>query len=149
MLDRHGGSPPLRLTDVVALLQCDINLPSNWDDFFEQSGLLHASSDDQRRFRRRNMRALAALEYRQTAPALRRGPGWFRVYLKDVSVGGLSFIHSEQLFPLERMRMLLPDDELAKILPERVESIVEITRCVRIQDRCFVVGACFVDDFGS
>jgi hypothetical protein len=146
MLDSDDASCRLCLTDVVSLLQCDIELPPDWNDFFDQSGMLCATSDDQRRFRRQEMRVFAALEYRQTAPALYRRPGWHRVYLKDIAHGGLSFVHSEQLFPLERMRMLLPDERFSKILPERVECIVEIIRCVRIEDRCYVVGTCFVDD---
>ena len=149
MLDRDYDISDLRLADIVGQLECSIELPSQWGDFFESSGMLPAGPRDQRRYPRANLRVRAALQYRQTALTLPRSPGWHQVYLKDISRGGVGFVHSEQLYPLERMHMVLPGEKTAKVLRHRIECIVEVMRCMRVQERCYVVGARFVPDVGG
>ncbi len=150
MLDENNDESYLRLAETVGQLRCNIDLPEDWDDFFRESGMMPPGGrHDQRRHVRMHMRVRAGLEYRQTAPVLPRTPEWHQVYLRDISRGGLAFVHSEQLFPLERMRMVLPDERIAAVLPGRVECIVEVSRCTRIQGRCYIVGAHFVNELTS
>jgi hypothetical protein len=95
--------------------------------------------DDRRRFARllcRGAHHRAALKYAATFPALPRAVGWYGVYTLDISRGGCGFLHSEPLFPGERMEILLLGG---------ARHWIEITRCERWQERCFVVGAQFVE----
>ena len=134
MLDIENDAPPL--ADLLDSLPCEIELPAKWEDYFDKTGLLATGPEDKRRCPRFYLRAFAALETRQTFPALARPHQWHRVYTKDVSRGGLCFLHSEQLFPRERMRILMG--------PEGQQHAIAITRCTRIQDHCFEIGARFV-----
>ncbi len=79
---------------------------------------------------------LVALEHRQTLPSLPRARAWFAVYVVDLARSGLGLLHGEPLYPKERLRVVLPDGSLKQI---------EIVRCQRLDERCFSIGARFVD----
>jgi hypothetical protein len=130
------GHQVQELVEAVGPLQCEIQLPSSWQDELAQAGRAPTRYDERRRHLRYHFRVCGALEYRQTFPALPRPNGWHQVFTKGLSRGGLSFLHSEQLFPRERMRILLPGQEI---------SCVEIAWCARVQERCFQIGARFVE----
>ena len=145
MLELKDESGRLRLADAIAKLQCEIELPESWDDFFEISGLACSSTFDKRRAARWKNRALAGLLYRTTFPVLPRGEGWHPIYIKDLSRSGAAFVHSEQLFPLERMRILVIDDRSSRLLQNHCLRTMEIVWCKRVQDKCFEVGSRFID----
>jgi hypothetical protein len=135
------------LADAVGQLPCDIELPPSWNDFFDhpESRPLREVPIEKRRYARRYLRAYAGLQYRQTAPVLRRPMMWHRVYMTNLSQGGILFLHAEQLFPLERMWMILPDPRVREFVPDPEDCIIEVVRCHRIQDHCFEIGARFVE----
>ena len=137
MLDRDHAMRPL--AEVLASLRCEIELPPSWQDRPGKTGSLATGSEQTRRFARRCFCMPAALRHLQTFPALSRPETWCRVYTKDVSRDGLSFLHSEQLFPRERTQLILIDG---------TRRTVEAVRCRRIQDRCFEVEARFVEGPG-
>jgi hypothetical protein len=56
--------------------------------------------------------------------------------MMDLSRSGLRFLHGEQLFPLERMRVVLPDGK---------RRLIEVKWCRRVQDRCYEVGCTFTE----
>ena len=114
--------------------RCEAEPPSSWADFFSRHGMTPTCPNDRRRFRRVYFRGTASLEYRQSFPACPRSRARYRVCTKDLSRGGLAFLHSEQLFPRERMSIVLPDGKAHDI---------EVVRCRRIEPRCFEIGAVF------
>jgi hypothetical protein len=120
----------------VGPLKCDLRFPDAWKDRFDQTGPLPSRYSDRRRYVRYHFRVWAALEHRQTFPALPRPRGWHKILTIDLSRGGLSFLHSEPLFPRERMQF---------VLPGQLARIVEVVWFTRIQDRCFHVGGRFVE----
>ena len=120
---------------ILAKCRCEIELPPTWHDFFEKTGLLTGAYDEKRRFRRSHFRGCAVLRYGQTFPSLSRPSTWHKVYTKDISRCGLGFLHSEQLFPRESMRVILPDGS---------QRTIEVVRCRRLKRRCFEIGARFV-----
>jgi len=136
MLERDGARRAI--AEMLDRLECEVELPSSWEDFFERTGRLATLPGDKRRYPRHYLRVAAALQHRQTFPALPRAAAWHKVYTKDISRCGLAFLHSQQLFPRERMRIILPDGQ---------SRIVEVLRCRRIQRRCYEVGARMVEGF--
>ena len=148
MLDGDDDTTRRRLAETVGLLPWNVNLPK-WARCVEEFGQMSAShpTNEERRHARMHLASLAGLEYRQTSQALPRQPEWHKVYVKDISLSGLAFLHGEQLYPLERMKMILPDERLLKLLPNRISCIVEVVRCSRLQERCYFVGAEFVDEY--
>ena len=125
-----------KLVQTVGPLKCDLELPDAWKDRFRQTGRLPGKYTDRRRHPRYHFRVCAALEYRQTFPTLPRPKGWHKIFTNDLSRGGLSFLHSEPLFPRERMQIALPGQGA---------KIIEVVWCARVQDRCFQIGARFVE----
>ena len=106
-------------------LPCRIELPEEWDDFFALSGVSDPKFDDRRRFSRRRHRRKAILE---------RNDVFFTVYTKDVSRIGIGLLHPEQLFPGERVKIWLPG---------KLRFALRVTRCLRIQKRCYECGTNF------
>jgi hypothetical protein len=123
---------------LVGPIECKIELPSSWSDFFDRRGRLRGALEDKRRFPRIYLRASAAVQYRQSFPALPRPETWHKVYTKDVSRTGLGFLHSEPLYPMEQLCLVLPDGCCRRI---------EVVRCRRIGPRCFEIGAVFIKEF--
>jgi len=124
--------------EVIAQLPCNVQLPADLERDFERTGPVPACPNDGRQSHRvywRGAEFTAALEYQQTLPAVPRCQGWHRVYIVDISKRGISLLHSEQLFPGERMRTLLVTGD---------HRTVQIAWCRRLGDRCFRVGARFV-----
>jgi hypothetical protein len=143
MLEHESVVPP-ELNDIINRLHCDIELPPSMADFFDASGILPTTVDERRRFARMDLRTFGALQYRQTFPVLDRMPGWHRVYTKDLSRGGLGFLHSEQLYPQEQMFLLLPAESTETTISRGQKFIVEVRRCRRLGNRCYQIGCCFV-----
>jgi len=136
MLEHDGARQAIG--EILDRLECKVELPSSREEFFEPTGRLPTIPGDRRRYPRHYLRAVAALQCRQTFAALPRPAAWHKVYTKDISRCGLAFLHSQQLFPRERMRIILPDGQ---------PRIIEVLRCRRIQERCYEIGARMVEDF--
>lgn len=126
------------LVKTVGPLKCAVELPAEWQDYFERTGQVPGRYQERRRHPRYYYRVCAALQHRQTFPALNRPTEWYQVYANDVSRGGLSFMHGEQLFPRERMPI---------VLPRLGMSTIEIVWCLRVKRHCFHVGARFLEQF--
>ena len=125
----------MKTPDMIALLPCEVQLPDTWVEGANEADGFVAVHRDCRRFHRRGFCSIAALEYRQSFPSMRRPSIRHRVYTIDLARGGLSFLHSEQLFPREWAGIILLDGS---------DHEIEIIHCRRIQDRCFEIGARFI-----
>ena len=147
MLDSQAEVDGARLAEQIARLTCNIELPLTWTDFFQESGLVRAELPEKRRHLRWKNRTTAGLFYQQTYAALPRPEQWHPIYLKDLSRSGVAFIHYEQLFPLERLRICFLDDMSVRLLPKDKEMIrdVEVAHCRFVQPNCFEVGVRFID----
>lgn len=144
MLDFKDKGDRQRLANAITKLNCEIELPKSWAGFFDESGLAGGDGGDNRRFPRWRNRVLAGLFCQSTFPALCRSEQWHPIYLKDVSQGGVALIHSAQLYPLERIRILLVDDHCSLLLRNCYLRAAEVRWCRRIQAKCYEIGACFV-----
>ena len=114
-------------------------------DFFKTSGLTQSGMSDARQSARWKNRVVGGLLCRTTFPVLPRSEEWHPIYIKDLSRSGAAFIHSEQLYPLERIRILVTDDRSSRLLRNDCLRTMEVVRCRRVEDNCFEVGARFVE----
>ena len=121
---------------LLSKLSCDVQVPSEWTDFFSRQGMLPSIEGDRRRFGRKYMPGKAVLEITNTLPSINRQQLVHAVYTRDISRGGISFLHVDQLYPGEAGRLWLPDRRLP----------VEVVRCSRVNSQCYVVGATLPDD---
>ncbi len=108
-----------------------VEIPTELDDFFEPTGPLPRVLHDQRRFPRHYYRKRAILEQKD---------GLSRVFMINLSRESISFLHSQQLFPLDRVRLWVEAGVCMK---------VKIVRCRRIEDRCFECGARLLSNEGD
>ena len=93
--------------------------------FMQAHGAMPLHFESQRSFHRFYLRGKAVLK---------RGDETFGAYSKDVSRQGVGFLSPVQLMPLEQVRLRIPSAELC----------LEVTRCRRITNQCFEVGARFI-----
>ncbi len=132
MLDR---SDVLILAEKINALPCHVKLTEALRNGLERTGPMPSGPDDGRRSPRhyyRGSKRRAAVEYRGSLPALPRAKAWFNVYLGNVARQGIGFLHHEPLFPLERMRVILPIGAMHEI---------EVKWCRRLGDSCYEIGA--------
>lgn len=121
------------LDRALGALPCAVDVPREWIDFFSKSGPVPADPHERRRFPRFYLRRRALLEYQTTLGAFERAEAKCCVYTRDLARDGVSFLHVEQLFPNERMRLWLPDRQFE----------FHVVRCLRHNERCFEIGASF------
>jgi hypothetical protein len=136
MLDSGGRQADI--AQWIFSLPCHVQFPPKLREELERSGAVPVPSDDVRRHRRifcRGEKHRAALELRQTLPALPRATNWQCVYTSDFSKSGCGFIHSSILYPGERVRMVLLTGS---------QRCVRITWCRRLDNSCYAVGGQFV-----
>lgn len=107
-------------------LGCQVELPADWGDFFQHSGMTPIEYDDRRTYARMHLRGKAVY---------RHGGSYFAVYTRDVSRSGVAFFYMEQLFPGERGRIWLANG---------LSHDVEVARCRRRSKTCYECGARFV-----
>jgi hypothetical protein len=124
------------LIEAVGPLVCEVNLPEAWEP--GRKGPLPKRLDERRRYPRFHYCVCAALQHGSTFPSLHRAPAWHKVFTKDLSRGGIAFYHGEQLFPRERMPL---------VLCGHGTGTIEVVRCLRVQEDCYLVGARLVERF--
>lgn len=132
MLEAYDSEQLERLLDS---LPYRVAMPPDMADFFTKTGTLPTVPSDFRRFGRRRLRQEAVCEVTTTLPAIERECGYHRVYLRDISRGGISFLHSEQLFPLEQVVLWTHAGKLRSL----------VCRCVKKSDNAYEVGAKFAE----
>jgi len=103
-------------------------------DFFAKAGPLPTAWDDSRRFPRFYYRAQvqATIHPFRGAP---QPPVQCSVLTRDLSRGGLNIMHSDQLFPGQRIELVLLDG---------VRRLVEVCWCRRLGKGSYSVGCRFL-----
>ena len=93
-------------------------------EYFNAQGPAPLFHDNRRTFHRYFMRGKAVLK---------RGETMIGTYTKDVSRQGVGFLSPVALLPKERVKLRVPATELS----------LEVTRCRRLDPKCFECGARF------
>ncbi len=122
----------LDLRNSRELIKCHWNsldlrpeLPCSEKEYWNQSGPVRVQADSQRRYNRTYLRGIGILHCKE---------GDLAVYVKDLSRMGVGFYSPVQLFPCDRVELQLSGKKLLRL---------QITRCLRIRDRCFECGSVF------
>src|SRR5262249_23084401 len=95
--------------------------------YFSAQGPGPVRYDNRRTYHRFFMRGKAVLK---------RGQATFGIVTKDISRQGVAFLSPVPLLPKERVKLRVPTAELS----------LEISRCRRVDEKCFECGARFVLD---
>jgi hypothetical protein len=132
VLDQVSETSPLK--ELLSTCACRLLISDVADRLLKGQGLGSGSPADVRRYPRYATQGWGALQYQPTFPSLTRAPELHAVLLVNLSRGGLAFLHSEQLFPREQLRVTLPDGTSRTVL---------VTRCHWLGPSCFMVGGEF------
>jgi hypothetical protein len=124
------------LNRLLEACECDVAVPSEWQDRLTRRGVIPSISGDRRKYIRHYFNGRSVLEYDETFSSIPREHTTAQVVTRDLSRNGIGFLHSEQLFPGERVSLWLPIGKRTYV----------VARCVEHNDKCFEIGAVVADD---
>lgn len=125
---------PTRFVELIQSTECEIELPEEWAEFFEERGEVVAYLTDDRSNSRLKIRSHGLMWFERTLPFLTRTTEPTPVYTKDFSRSGLGFLAPTQLFPGESVRILLATFWVQ----------LNVVRARRITSKCYEIGATLV-----
>jgi len=108
-----------------------IELPETWGGFFDESGVLPSFPGDIRRSQRRVARTYGLARIDGPLPAIPRSAELFGIYTKDFSKNAIGLISPMELYPVERLQLILPTCWLS----------LKVIRCRRHNSGCYEIGA--------
>ncbi len=124
------------LNKLIKDCECDRVVPSEWQDRLTRRGVVPPTLDDSRQYNRHHFNGRGVLEYDETSSPIPREHTIAKVVTLDISRSGIAFLHSEQLFPGERVSLWLPIGKRSYV----------VVRCVEHNDSCFEIGAVVADN---
>jgi hypothetical protein len=104
-------------------------------EFFSKSGPVPSRWDDARRFPRFAYRARVKGTVYPNSGSKNKHPVECLLLTRDVSRGGMNLLHTEQLFPQQRIDVVLKDGSVRP---------VEVVWCRRLAHRCYSLGCRFI-----
>jgi hypothetical protein len=122
-----------KLALLLERLQPCVELPEGWTDYFTRCGALPTAPEERRQFARRCLREEAICELGKSLPAIDRRHEFSKVFLKDISRGGVAFLAAQQLYPGEHLTLWTRGGKLP----------CSVVRCTRHNDRCYEIGSRF------
>jgi hypothetical protein len=123
------------LNKLLETCECDLAVPREWQDRLTRRGVIQPVQDDRRQYIRHYFTCRGVLEYDETFPSIPREHTYAQVMTSDVSRCGIAFLHSEQLFPTERISLWLPTGKRTYV----------VERCVEQNENCYEIGAAVAD----
>jgi hypothetical protein len=123
-----------KLDSLLATINWSIQLPPRLSDFFSVRGDSQSAVQEERKHIRIRARAKCPGFFESTLPSLHRDSTCIPIYTADFSRGGCGFISAIQIFPTERLRLILPTFWLQ----------LQIVRCRKLGPRCYEIGSILV-----
>jgi hypothetical protein len=111
-----AGAGPETFWQLIEATPLLVRLPEEMETFFEEKGYVATTPFDERAAPRLRFRCRALLEVLEPLPSYPRETGLATVLISDLSRSGIGLLHHEQLWPEERIRVLLPDCQLEAIV---------------------------------
>lgn len=119
---------------LIETLSFDIELPREWASYFDERGEITSYLDDERHNQRLKIRTHGILRSENTFPFCERGDDPIGVYTRDFSAHGAGFLAPFEIFPEERVRIMLPTFWIQLL----------VVRTRRLTNKCFEVGGSLV-----
>lgn len=120
-----------KLDSILATINWSIELPPRLADFFSVRGDSQTTVQEERKHIRIRARAKCPGFFESTLPSLNRNVTFIPIYTSDFSRGGCGFLSSIQIFPTERLRLILPTFWLQ----------LQIVRCRKLGVNCYEIGS--------
>jgi hypothetical protein len=123
---------PRLLNTLLESCECDVAVPTQWHECLIRRGGSAPAHGDRRKSVRHEFHVRAVLEYNQSLPAIPREHTVTQVVARDLSGGGISFLHADQLFPGEHVSLWLLTGKRS----------YEVVRCVLHNENSREVSRC-------
>jgi hypothetical protein len=121
---------PTRFGELIQSVRWDIELPIEWATYFEERGEASAVLVEQRHNQRLKVRTHGLLLVEHSLPFRARADEFVGTYTRDFSRHGCGFLTPCELFPEERVRIVLPTFWVQLL----------VMRCRRITSKCYESG---------
>lgn len=118
------------LNRLLEHIPCQVVLPPDWEDVLARERRDEFQHRAERRFMRRSFEMHVILEVWQSLPTISREHQFGCVLARDLSRSGISFLHTQQFFPNERVLLWLPIGK----------TEARVARCVKRGPRCYETG---------
>ncbi|MCM2372696.1 PilZ domain-containing protein [Aporhodopirellula aestuarii] len=125
---------PVHYAGLIQQVSWDIELPEQWNEFFTETGVVAVVDPDRRDKQRRIVRMRGLMSIDRPLPSIKREKRFFGVYTKDFSKDACGVVTPFQLYPKERVRLVLPTFWLE----------LRVVRCHRETSTCFDTGFALV-----
>jgi hypothetical protein len=124
------GDYPTQFGELIQRAGWDIELPIEWSSYFEERGETTTFLDDQRRNQRLKIRTHGLLWVEHTLGFRSRPDRFMGIYTRDFARHGCGFLAEYELFPEERVRIVLPTFWVQLL----------VVRSRRITSKCYEIG---------
>jgi len=123
-----------RLGELIHATDWNIELPVEWKGFFEERGEIPSYKNDERHNLRLKVRTHGILWFERHLPFQLREREPVGIYTRDFSRYGAGFLCPFQIFPEERVRIILPTFWVR----------LHVARARRITSKCYEIGAMLI-----
>ena len=123
-----------KLDAILESTTWSIQLPARLADFFSVRGDSQSTEHEERKHLRIRARAKCIGYFESRLVGLGRDSNGIPIYTADFSRGGCGFISAIQIFPKEKLRLILPTFWLQ----------VEAVRCRKLGPNCYEVGSVLI-----
>tara|TARA_R110002111_G_scaffold24449_1_gene54256 strand:+ start:453 stop:902 length:450 start_codon:yes stop_codon:yes gene_type:complete len=122
---------PTQFGKLIQSVNWDIELPVEWNDYFDQRGAVASFMEDDRLSQRMKIRTHGIMLFERPLPFRARSEQEIGIYTRDFSRNGVGFLSSFELFPEEQVRIVLPT----------FWARLRVRRARRITSKCYEIGA--------
>lgn len=119
-----------RLEQLIHQVPWDIELPAEWQDYFDERGEIPSFADDDRGNQRLKVRIHGIMWYESSLAFCQRSPEPVGIYTRDFSRQGAGFLSDFELYPEEIVRLALPTFWVQ----------MKVVRVRRLTSKCFEIG---------
>lgn len=117
--------------EMIQQMAWDIELPIEWKDYFDQRGEVTSFAEDERNNKRLKIRTHGVMWFDHTLPAHPRAESAVGIYTRDFSRQGSGFLSPFEIYPEEKVRVLLPTFWVQ----------LKVVRARRITSKCYEIGS--------
>lgn len=120
-----------RFSRLIESVKWDIELPRDWTDYFDHRGETSSFNGDVRSNKRMMVRTYGLMWTEESLSFCHRSAEPIGIYTRDFSRQGVGLLTPFQIYPEERIRVVLPAFWVE----------LSIVRARRITNKCYEVGA--------
>lgn len=122
---------------LIERIPCRVRVPDDWQRSLEAEGCAASQANEFRAGMRYRVVRRAVVQLYGSLPAFPRPEGYTGAIVQDFSRHGMGVLYHEQLFPEERLRVLLPS----------ISVEATVIRCRRVAQSCYQLGLVLDRDY--